>query len=260
MNRSCMVFHRERMNRPADTNYWRAETLFVLFTTVLTTPGAYQTFDESSFKWLNTNFDMPDMCIQVSKLTSWIMYTLASVSLVNDSVRDHPSSAWRQNDGSNEFTKLTVHELAWHHQGHTSLGPGFGHKLSSFYSFSILPHSSNCYTGHQIIWLHLYCFLIFYFCLFRAAYTAYGNSQARGPIGAIAAGLCHTMAMPDLSQICKLPQSLWQCWILNPLSGARDWTHILMDTSQILNLLCHNGTTFLYLFIYDRIIYFDNFF
>ena len=33
---------------------------------------------------------------------------------------------------------------------------------------------------------------IFYFLLFRAAPAAYGDSQARGPIGAVAAGLCHS--------------------------------------------------------------------
>ena len=27
--------------------------------------------------------------------------------------------------------------------------------------------------------------------------------------------------------------SLQQCWILNPLSEARDWTSVLMDTSQV---------------------------
>ena len=32
----------------------------------------------------------------------------------------------------------------------------------------------------------------FFFFLFRAAPTAYGGSQARGPIGAIAASLCHS--------------------------------------------------------------------
>ena len=37
-------------------------------------------------------------------------------------------------------------------------------------------------------------------------------------------------ATPDMSRICKLHQSLWQPWILNPLSKARDWTCILMDT------------------------------
>ena len=43
-------------------------------------------------------------------------------------------------------------------------------------------------------------------------------------------------ATPDLSCICNLCHSLWQHWILNPLNKARDRIHILIDTSQILNL------------------------
>ena len=31
-------------------------------------------------------------------------------------------------------------------------------------------------------------------------------------------------AMPDLSSILDLHCSLWQCWILNPVSEARDQT------------------------------------
>ena len=45
-------------------------------------------------------------------------------------------------------------------------------------------------------------------------------------------------AMPDPSYICNLPHSSQQYRILNPLSEARDQTHILMVTS--LNLLSHN--------------------
>ena len=30
------------------------------------------------------------------------------------------------------------------------------------------------------------------------------------------------LAIPDLSHICNLARSLWQRWILNPLSEARD--------------------------------------
>ena len=37
-----------------------------------------------------------------------------------------------------------------------------------------------------------FCFCFFGFCLFGAAPTAYGGSQARGPIGAIAAGPHHS--------------------------------------------------------------------
>ena len=39
-----------------------------------------------------------------------------------------------------------------------------------------------------------------------------------------------TIAMPDLSRICKLRWSLWQHQILNSLSEARDGTGILMET------------------------------
>ena len=40
-------------------------------------------------------------------------------------------------------------------------------------------------------------------------------------------------AMRDPSRICDLHHSSRQHWILNPLSKARDWTCILMYTSQI---------------------------
>ena len=53
-------------------------------------------------------------------------------------------------------------------------------------------------------------------------------------------------AMPDPG----CDHSLWQCQILNPLSEARDWTHILKDTSQILNTLSHNGNS-------ENILYLD---
>ena len=41
--------------------------------------------------------------------------------------------------------------------------------------------------------------------------------------------------MPDLSHICDLHHSLWQCQILNPVSEARDQTHNLMVPSQIVS-------------------------
>ena len=36
-------------------------------------------------------------------------------------------------------------------------------------------------------------------------------------------------ATPDPSHISDLYHSLWQRWILNPLSWARDWTCVLTD-------------------------------
>ena len=47
-------------------------------------------------------------------------------------------------------------------------------------------------------------------------------------------------AIPDPSHIRDLYHSSPQLWFLNPLSKARDPTCILMDTSQVLNLLSHN--------------------
>ena len=43
--------------------------------------------------------------------------------------------------------------------------------------------------------------------------------------------------------ISDLRHSSWHCRILNPLSEARDPTQILMDTSQVLNPLSHNGNS-----------------
>ena len=48
------------------------------------------------------------------------------------------------------------------------------------------------------------------------------------------------MATPDPKHICDLHCSMWQRWILNPLSEARDLTCILMDTSQVLS---HDGNS-----------------
>ena len=50
----------------------------------------------------------------------------------------------------------------------------------------------------------------------------------------------HATAMPDPSLVCDLHHSSWQCRILNPLSKARDGTHVLMDASWIRNPLNHN--------------------
>ena len=52
-------------------------------------------------------------------------------------------------------------------------------------------------------------------------------------------------ATRDPRCICNLQCSSRQCGILNPPSKARDQTPILMDISQVLNLLSHNGNSFL---------------
>ena len=60
-------------------------------------------------------------------------------------------------------------------------------------------------------------FLFFFFF-----FMAYGNSQARGLIGAAAAGYATATALPDRSPTCDLHHSSRQCQILNPLNKARD--------------------------------------
>ena len=62
----------------------------------------------------------------------------------------------------------------------------------------------------------------FSFDLLRAAPMAYGSSQVRVRIGAIAASLRHSHTKPDLSHFCDLYHSSQQHQILNPLSEARD--------------------------------------
>ena len=71
------------------------------------------------------------------------------------------------------------------------------------------------------------------FCVFRATPMAYGGSQARGPIGAVATSLHPATATWDPSPICDLYHSLQQHQILNPLNEAGNRTHILMDASRV---------------------------
>ena len=48
------------------------------------------------------------------------------------------------------------------------------------------------------------------------------------------------IATQDPSYVCNLHHSSRQRQILNPLSGARDWTHVLMDTTQVRSPLSHD--------------------
>ena len=50
------------------------------------------------------------------------------------------------------------------------------------------------------------------------------------------------IATPDPSCVCNLHHSSRQRWILNPLSGARNWMHILMDTSRVCYHWAMTGT------------------
>ena len=62
-------------------------------------------------------------------------------------------------------------------------------------------------------------------CLFRATPVAYGSSQLGAELELQLPSYTTATAMPDPSH------NLQQCWILNPLSKARDQTRILMDSN-----------------------------
>ena len=78
----------------------------------------------------------------------------------------------------------------------------------------------------------LFCFVLF-FLPFRAAPAAYGSSKARGQIGAVTVGLGHSHSNMESKLCLDLCCSSPQCQILNSLSEARDWTCVLVDTSQM---------------------------
>ena len=94
------------------------------------------------------------------------------------------------------------------------------------------------------LWVFIFFFFSFSFWLFMDTPAAYGNSQARGRIA----------ATWDLSCVCAICHSSWQCWILNPLNGARGRTSILTDTSRVHCPLSHSGNSgFLYLKLFQSI-------
>ena len=85
-------------------------------------------------------------------------------------------------------------------------------------------------------------FFVVFFLLLRAAPVAHGSSQARGRIRAVVAGLHHSHSSAK-SWAFDQNHSSQQCRILNPLSEARDWTCILMDTRWIYYHWAHNGNS-----------------
>ena len=60
----------------------------------------------------------------------------------------------------------------------------------------------------------------FFFFLFTATPVAYGSSRL-GVESELQSGYATATATLDLSHICDLHLSLWQCWILKPLAETR---------------------------------------
>ena len=86
--------------------------------------------------------------------------------------------------------------------------------------------------------------------------AAYGSSQARGPIGAAAASLCHSHSNAESEPRLWPNLSSRQRQILNPLSEARDWTWNLMVPSWIHFCWATTGTPTFFWYLYSHFSYF----
>ena len=97
-------------------------------------------------------------------------------------------------------------------------------------------------------------FVVFFCLFFRAAPLAYGSSQTRGKMGAIAASLFHSHSNMGCC-ICNLYHSSGQHQIPDPLSEARNRTHSLMDTNWV-RLHCTTKGTPKHFFLNKFFMYF----
>ena len=88
-----------------------------------------------------------------------------------------------------------------------------------------------------------FLFFFFFFCLSGAAPTAHGVSQARGPIGAAAAGRQSLSNVGSEPHLRPTPQPT-ATQDPNPLSEVRDRTRKLVVPSQIRSPLHHDGNSY----------------
>ena len=97
------------------------------------------------------------------------------------------------------------------------------------------PHASSVQlsqdTSHPLPW----CFLFYFFFLFRATPSAYGGSQARGQIGAVAASL-HFFSQPQqrgIEALCLRPTPQLMATLDPQPSEPGQGSNLLMDTNRI---------------------------
>ena len=114
---------------------------------------------------------------------------------------------------------------------------GFSLLLSNGHSLIIdffFFNERNCITLRvKSQWFaKLISWLIFFFFFFLGPHLGH-MEVPRLEVKSELQPLASATAMLDLSSICDLHCRSRQHEILNPLSGARDWTRILMDTSRV---------------------------
>ena len=161
-------------------------------------------------------------------------------------------------------SSATLLQIPWFYLTHLAfldiVGPG-EHTFLKFHPslISILLHAPEFLTTSSSIyfpwWLSPYIqvnddgrlfsvsFLFFNFLgHFKVTCVASGSSQARHQMGVAAASLCPSYSSTRSEPHLRPTWQLMQCWNLDPLSEARDWTHVLMDTSQVCFCCATRGT------------------
>ena len=137
----------------------------------------------------------------------------------------------------------------WHRPAATALtGPlvlggkrkwlliGKGLLLPFCYLFSVLLNFVFVFVPHFLP----YCLPWFVYFLFRDIPVDMEVPRLRVESVLQLPAYVTATATSEPSSLCDPHCSSWQHRILNPLSEARDRTHSLMDTSQVLNPLSHN--------------------
>ena len=101
----------------------------------------------------------------------------------------------------------------------------------------------------QFVFLFLSFFLSFFFLCLLGLYLQHMEVSRLG-VESEMQMLAYTTATATSDPRCiYLHHSSQQCKVLNPLNKARNWTHILMDTSQAALCLATVGTPILSLFL-----------
>ena len=92
--------------------------------------------------------------------------------------------------------------------------------------------STTPWVGAEV-WGHIYSIYLFIFVFLGLHLQPMDvpgpgvESELQRPVYTTA------IATLDPIRLCNLYHSSWQCWILYPLSKARDWTRVLLETSRV---------------------------
>ena len=131
--------------------------------------------------------------------------------------------------GLTQWVKVAVSSgVVWRHGSDPVSKKAKIKKNKKRFSPNLIPCNKHSYFGFPF---SFFLFFFFFFFLFRAAPAGHGSSWLGVKSELQQPAYSTATAMPEPSRVCDLHHSSWQCQSLNPLSKARDWTHVLMDTS-----------------------------